>query len=1537
MGIGIPVKAQPDLRSFKQVGDQVERIFADVGRSASGSFSKEFSKAANEARSASNKFINAYDSVADAQSRAKATEAQLQQTRQKSEDLAKKLSKAEERLAEARNGDDTKAVSAAEKELERVRDQSARTNTQVIKTAESLSRNKRDEARQTREVAAAYREYAQAQARAAQTPLKAPSFASNNILSGALSQSSGVVGQFSMLGGGAGRAFVSGAVAAIVAGGLAAVGAKAADMVIDGFKSVLDAGLDFSNTVNEFQGVTQSSAADTQRMAAAARALGADTTMAGVSASDAASAMTELAKAGFSVDDAIGAARGTMQLATAANIEGAQAAEIQANAMNAFGLSADQASHVADVLANAAVGSSADIPDLALALQQVGGVAKGFGENIEDTVAALGMLANAGIKGSDAGTLLKTTLQSITDQGSPAQDAIKNLGLSLYNFDTGQFVGFRELFRQLDEAKARMTPQAFQANSNVLFGSDAMRSAMLGNAQSFDTMLAAIDKVGTASDMAKARMQGWPGIVEGIKNSVGELKLTLFDDLFNTPTGQDVGRKLVGGMSGFVEWVQAHKPEILQFFGDVVNAAAVMAEGIAMQVGFTAKAFAVMLEQVGTGAKIIGDGLQKLSGPLQHIPDVLLGPNALALKKFGQDGGAALSEFGEASKRGADSLSGLSGAASEFATGTMPQLNNQLQGSLGEMALAESRNRLYSESFKQISQAVELTPDGKAIVVKENTPEVMEKLRQLGFAVQQLPNGTMTVTVEYRDPSGKVVDPNQLGTSQRQADDRNSRPHSWNLTPPSTTPTTGTDNTLPSSGGGSEPKPFFDESLWKVAAPGGFVGRPVGPVDSAKVFDAQSAEMNARDNYEQARLRVLELEAKGNASQSELVSARNQVQESERSWQKAQRELIEAQKGIVDKASKQTQTLADGLGDIGAALDNDLGISKGLPGLADNLVRFIASLAAAPMLGSLSAISKSAGDEGSGIIGIAASTGAFGPTFMPEANTTTTGAPASPGLVGMPNASIMPSMLKDTGSVPSGPQSRQAAALVEQMFGSQLRGPIGGSRDNNTAKGTHDAGLSIDIPIGPDQMALGDQIRDFLQSNAAALGLEYTIWRDQGIYPGTGGKTSFTTPGHQNHTDAHFNGTGGTGGSIATGSDGAFAPTGVVSASGGATPVFVVNMPSGGFTGIPAGPAGKPTAGAAGGTGPLAGGSIPGMLSADAGKQQIADYILNRAQGLGYSREQANDFLIQAFGESGLNPKASNPAGWDGIFQFDKPTWAMAGGGDIQNPQQNIDNYFRLAAQRGLTPANFTSGSQLGTQVSIGGPWHPDNAQRGHLNRAKAGAAPYIQSYGNGVDSSPGLSPGGPTGPAPNTALPPLPPVGSVGAGESAPLGASQGMSYPAMPGGGGIGVGGMAMDAAMMGAGALNAIAPGAGAAAQIGIQVANRTAKYLGQVAGIGVSGILETLSVGDNPLGSIGNSWLGKAAGGLAGARPALPNMAGKAPAPENPQGGPQGAADAAGQKAGNTANITINNNGATPDQNGKDVAAHTAAMWAPSGRQ
>lgn len=201
-----------------------------------------------------------------------------------------------------------------------------------------------------------------------------------------------------------------------------------------------------------------------------------------------------------------------------------------------------------------------------------------------------------------------------------------------------------------------------------------------------------------------------------------------------------------------------------------------------------------------------------------------------------------------------------------------------------------------------------------------------------------------------------------------------------------------------------------------------------------------------------------------------------------------------------------------------------------------------------------------------------------------------------------------------------------------------------------------------------------------------------------------------------------------------------------------------------------------------------------------------------------------------------------------------------------------------------------------------------------------------------------------PTGPSANTGTgltPGLPGVPGMAGGGMPGMGMPQaggpgfgaGQAYPSTGGNSGNVMGGLALDGAMAATSALDMMMPGAGAAAKIGIQLLNRTVGYAAQNAGIIGSGVLETLSVGDNPKGSIGASWLGKGLGGLAGAAAALPNIAGKAaPAPGNGQGQQAGA-------GGNVTNQTVNvtNNKQTEDQTGGVVAEHLGAMQAPAGRQ
>ncbi|OZF25194.1 phage tail tape measure protein, partial [Rhodococcus sp. 14-2496-1d] len=232
-----------------------------------------------------------------------------------------------------------------------------------------------------------------------------------------------------------------------------------------------------------------------------------------------------------------------------------------------------------DVLANSANASSAEITDVAMGLAQSGAVANQFGMSIEDTAATLGVLANAGIQGSDAGTLLKSTLLALTDQSNPAQGAIEDLGLTVYNAQ-GQFVGMSELFRQLDEAAASMSPELYQAATATLFGSDAMRLAGVAAEQGqagYDSMRTAVERQGAAAEVAAAKTKGLPGAMASAGNAAEALALGVYDlvdgpleDLI-TKGAEFVTNTTPGLISGLESAGQAMAP-VAGFVGDLVSA-----------------------------------------------------------------------------------------------------------------------------------------------------------------------------------------------------------------------------------------------------------------------------------------------------------------------------------------------------------------------------------------------------------------------------------------------------------------------------------------------------------------------------------------------------------------------------------------------------------------------------------------------------------------------------------------------------------------------------------------------------------------------------------------------------------------------------------------------------------------------------------------------------------------------------------------------------------------------------------------------------
>ncbi|WP_307830922.1 phage tail tape measure protein [Rhodococcus sp. KRD162] len=349
--------------------------------------------------------------------------------------------------------------------------------------------------------------------------------------------------------------------------------------VAAGVKEIIDIGNDYTTTMNTLQAVTRATESQMSVAGDRAKELGNDISLPGTSASDAAAAMTELAKGGFSVQQSMDAAKGTLQLAAAAQIDAATAATIQSQALQSFGLNADYAAKISDVLANSANASSAEITDVASGLQQSGAVANQFGMSIEDTAATLGILANAGIQGSDAGTLLKSSLLALTDQSKPAQGAIEDLGLTVYNAQ-GQFVGMSSLFGQLDEAAASMTPELYQAATATLFGSDAMRLAGVAAEQGqagYDSMRTAIDRQGSAAEVAAAKTQGLPGAMAAAGNAAETMALEVYDlvdgplEGLITKGAEFVSNTTPGLISGLESAGQAMAP-VAGFVGDLVSA-----------------------------------------------------------------------------------------------------------------------------------------------------------------------------------------------------------------------------------------------------------------------------------------------------------------------------------------------------------------------------------------------------------------------------------------------------------------------------------------------------------------------------------------------------------------------------------------------------------------------------------------------------------------------------------------------------------------------------------------------------------------------------------------------------------------------------------------------------------------------------------------------------------------------------------------------------------------------------------------------------
>jgi TP901 family phage tail tape measure protein len=335
--------------------------------------------------------------------------------------------------------------------------------------------------------------------------------------------------------------------------GLVMAGGVAAGVVL----AVKQAG-DFQEQMNVLKSVTGASKDEMKLFGDEAIRLGADLKLPNTSAQDAAQTLTELSKGGLSVRDSLKAARGTIQLATAAQIDNADAAKIQARALKAFGLDGTHAAHVADLLANGANASTAEISDLALGFQQASAVFHSSGHTADELTTSITEMADAGITGSDAGTSLRTMMNRLNPQTKKAAEEFKKLGINVFDAH-GNYKSMRDIVGEFSKGLDGLNPKQKQHALYTIFGSDAIRAANIvldGGTKKYDAYHKKVEVTGTAQRVAAAHTKGFNGAVQGFISSLQTAAIqigTLFLPMFTT---------LFKHMSDFMTMLGRHKTTV---------------------------------------------------------------------------------------------------------------------------------------------------------------------------------------------------------------------------------------------------------------------------------------------------------------------------------------------------------------------------------------------------------------------------------------------------------------------------------------------------------------------------------------------------------------------------------------------------------------------------------------------------------------------------------------------------------------------------------------------------------------------------------------------------------------------------------------------------------------------------------------------------------------------------------------------------------------------------------------------------------------
>jgi len=349
---------------------------------------------------------------------------------------------------------------------------------------------------------------------------------------------------------------------------------------------------EFEASVSRLGVISGATSSELKSLQAEAERLG-ETTI--FSASQVADGMNSMAMAGLSAQESLDGIASVLDLSAIGLMSVEQSALIATTAMNGFSLEAQDIGRVSDVMAKTITTSATTVQELGNAYEKVGSVATAFGVSLETTSASLGVLADAGRRGSEAGTQLKIVMARLAGN-KEASKYIKELGVEIYNAE-GNILPFTEQIKNLKIELDKLSPEQRNLKIAEIFGTEALASAniLINKIDEVESKIVSLENsYGFASRKAKDMMDNLTGDWKEFQSALEGLIITLGSGL--SPALRDI-------LDEATEFIQALDADEVEAFG----------EGIGVLVETMVDMVKAVLTITGS-IKDLSDGISELTG-----------------------------------------------------------------------------------------------------------------------------------------------------------------------------------------------------------------------------------------------------------------------------------------------------------------------------------------------------------------------------------------------------------------------------------------------------------------------------------------------------------------------------------------------------------------------------------------------------------------------------------------------------------------------------------------------------------------------------------------------------------------------------------------------------------------------------------------------------------------------------------------------------------------------------------------------------------